>query len=115
MKRFFRAIIEGDVKKAREIYEEIEPDLERGYLRALGGFIAVLENGDARALLYLLTNDELKKKEVKDLYRRSKKMYSEEFRNNEERQYEETWMEFLKYYMNYRTPEGGLDRYMEDG
>jgi hypothetical protein len=108
-------MMKKDTKKMREIYDEIEKDLDGGYRKALNGLIAVLENNDSRALLYLILNDELTKKEVKDLYRRSKKIYSEEFRNDEERSYEKAWMEFLKYYMSYEKGEGGLDRYMEDG
>ncbi|MCK4247075.1 MAG: hypothetical protein KAV48_00820 [Methanomicrobia archaeon] len=115
MDRFFRALMDKDVKKMKEIYEEIKPQIEKGYIKALNGFISVLENNDPRALLYLILDEELKKKEVKDLYRRSEKIYTDEFRKDEERYYEKAWMEFLRYYMNNEKIEGGLDKYMEEG
>ena len=115
MDRFFRALMNKDIKKMREIYEEIKTQCEKGYTKALDGFVSVLENNDSRALLYLILNEELKKKEVKDLYMRSKRIYNDEFRKDEERYYEKAWMEFLGYYMSNEKVEGGLDRYMEEG
>jgi len=115
MERFFRATIERDIKKMKEIYEELKPELEKGYAKALNGFISVIENNDSRAVLYSLLNDKLNKKEVKDLYMRSKKIYNDEFRKNEERDYEKAWMEFLMFYMKNTEEKKGLDMYMEDG
>jgi len=114
MDRFFRALMNKDIKKMKDIYEETKPQIERGYGKALNGFISVSENNDSRALLYLLLNGELKKKEVKDLYMRSKRIYNDKFRKDEEKYYEKAWMEFLRYYMSNEKIEGELDKYMEE-
>lgn len=115
MKRFFKVVMEKDIKKMIELYETIEPELEKGYRKALEGFISALENEDDRTVLYQLLHDGMTEEEIKDLYTGSKRVYSERFRRDEERYYEKAWMEFLRYYMKNREITGGLDRYMEEG
>ncbi|MEA1992904.1 MAG: hypothetical protein U9N35_00695 [Euryarchaeota archaeon] len=115
MRKFFKAMVDKDTKKMVEIHEKMEPELEKGYSKALEGFISALENEDDRTVLYQLLNDEFTEEEVKDLYMGSKRVYTEQFRRDEERFYEKAWMEFLRYYMSNGEIKGGLDRYMEEG
>ncbi len=98
----------------REICEEKEPELTRGYIKALMGFITALEENDHRTAVYRILNGKLTKKEVKDLYRRSKKIYTDEFRRDEERDYEKAWVDLLEYYMKNEKIEEGLDKFMEE-
>lgn len=101
LKTFARSVKEGDMDKAREMYDKIvqgkmDDDIWEGYKTALKGMIEALDSGDDLTLSRQISDGKYTREGLKDMKREMKSRATQEFRSGEEIGFNRAWVDVLK-------------------
>lgn len=101
LKTFARAIRDGDVDSAEEMFKKIvqgnmEEDVWTGYRRALGGMIVALDEGEDLTLPKQIASGRISKDKLEKIKGEIEERSSSEFRPADEMGYNAAWSDVLQ-------------------
>ncbi|HPA49722.1 MAG TPA: hypothetical protein PLO36_06285 [Methanofastidiosum sp.] len=94
----------GDVKKARENYQQMAEQLggsefNKGYAKAINGMVTSIEKNDRDSIITKIISKEVDKRDLKKLLLESTKRVSSHFITEEEKGYETAWIDALNLFV----------------
>jgi hypothetical protein len=104
LKQFVNALRKKDVKKARELLNDIEKKLDLkdefwlGYHLALRGMVSAIESGDELAVISKMLNGKISEEGVQKMMQQIQERVSQPFRPKDELGFNTAWMEALQLF-----------------
>ncbi len=94
----------GDVKKARENYQQIaehlgDSEFNKGYAKAINGMVTSIEKNDRDSIITKILSKEVDKRDLKKLLLESTKRVSAQFITDDEKGYETAWVDALTLFV----------------
>jgi len=104
LKQFVNALMEKDVKKARELLNDIEKKFDLrdefwlGYHLALRGMVSAIESGDELAVISKMLNRKISEEGVQKLMQQIQERVSQPFRPKDELGFDTAWAEAFQLF-----------------